>query len=324
MRLRSILSLITWAVGIGLSAQFPGAAGVAGSTAISKDSSIFITWASSCSINRGPIDISNPSLGLATLGDSNSALGAPGENGIVSLGDGGEAVVSFEQPIKNGPGADFAIFENSFSDFFLELAFVEVSSDGEHWVRFPATCNLSQDTQLGPFDDKSDPTKLNNLAGKYRGQFGVPFDLEELRDSLGINLDSIVYIKMIDCVGSLSHAYATYDALGSKINDPFATPFPSSGFDLDAVGVIHQNIVSNEFISSQPSFSIYPNPFKSGQQVYISNHEQIEGIRLFKADGGEIWFGDYSDFTEMDFKPGLYVVQLKTENGFSQLKFLVL
>ena len=51
------------------------------------------------------------------------AIGAPG-NGVVSLGDGGYALLTFEKPIKNGID-DFAIFENSFSDTFLELGLVD-------------------------------------------------------------------------------------------------------------------------------------------------------------------------------------------------------
>ena len=45
----------------------------------------------------------------------------------VSLGDGGYAVVTFDKPITNGPGYDFAVFENGLNDSFLELAFVVVS-----------------------------------------------------------------------------------------------------------------------------------------------------------------------------------------------------
>jgi len=51
---------------------------------------------------------------------------------IVSLGDSGVADVTFAGAIYNGPGADFAVFENGFlnatndSLAFLELAFVEV------------------------------------------------------------------------------------------------------------------------------------------------------------------------------------------------------
>ena len=106
------------------------------------------------------------------------AIGTPG-NGIVSLGDGGYAVLSFERPIKNGPGWDFAIFENSFSDTFLELGLVEVSSDGLNYFQFEST-SLTQDTlQIDAFGSIN-PEMINNLAGKYRATFGTPFDLEEL------------------------------------------------------------------------------------------------------------------------------------------------
>ena len=34
-----------------------------------------------------------------------------------------------------------------------------------------------------------DATKINNfLAGKYRGGYGVPFDLNELKDITGLNI----------------------------------------------------------------------------------------------------------------------------------------
>ena len=72
-------------------------------------------------------------------------------SGVVSLGDGGYGILTFDEPIDNGLGWDFAVFENSFSDDFLELAFVEVSSDGINFFRFPAT-SLTQDiVQVGGF-----------------------------------------------------------------------------------------------------------------------------------------------------------------------------
>ena len=116
-----------------LLAQFPGAAGTSGSTAIYKDSSVFIDWASHAKIIRGYQNISNPSAGYATVGDSISVTQKAGLNGVVSLGDGGIAILTFSNPIVNGTGFDFAVFENSFNDFFLELAFVEASSDGVHY-----------------------------------------------------------------------------------------------------------------------------------------------------------------------------------------------
>jgi len=44
--------------------------------------------------------------------------------------------------VQNGPGADFAVFENGFKlftegDYFMDLVVVELSQDGESWVAFP-------------------------------------------------------------------------------------------------------------------------------------------------------------------------------------------
>ena len=44
---------------------------------------------------------------------------------------------------------------------------------------------------------------------------------------------------VVDVVGSIDPAYATYDSQGHAINDPWPTAFASSGFDFDAVGVLH-------------------------------------------------------------------------------------
>ena len=112
--------------------------------AIYKDSSIFVSWATGCTVDRGFQNISDSFLGLASTGDSSLAIGKADGSGVVSLGDAGTAILSFQSPITNGVGYDFAVFENGFSFgvdslFFLELAFVEVSSDGQHYFRFPST-----------------------------------------------------------------------------------------------------------------------------------------------------------------------------------------
>jgi hypothetical protein len=59
-------------------------------------------------------------------------------------------------------------------------------------------------------------------------------------------------------VGSINPLYATYDGLGNIINDPFSTPWESSGFDLDAVGVIHSQPL--ELGENSLEFTLYPNP----------------------------------------------------------------
>ena len=64
----------------------------------------------------------------------------PSTSYAVALGQGGTATLTFAQPITNGPGYDFAVFGNGFSDGhpeWVKPAFVEVSSDGVNFFRFP-------------------------------------------------------------------------------------------------------------------------------------------------------------------------------------------
>lgn len=65
---------------------------------------------------------------------------------VVSLGNGGEIVVSFEpNAIVDGPGVDLLVFENAFypggdaTHVFAEPGEVSVSDDGVTWVTFPCT-----------------------------------------------------------------------------------------------------------------------------------------------------------------------------------------
>lgn len=240
---------------------FCGPAGSEGSDAIAGNSDLFVAWATGITLQRGPDNIAVPNSPLATYGDDTMALGPvvmTDNLKVVSLGDGGMATLTFAQPITNGDGPDFAVFENGFDDYFLELAFVEVSSDGNRFVRFPATSLTQTETQA----TRLDPTFINNLAGKYRMGYGTPFDLEELRDSTGINIDSITHVRIIDVVGSIDPQYATYDAFGHIVNDPWPTAgYGSSGFDLDAVGVIHQ-LEPQQAIGDvdQLALSLWPNP----------------------------------------------------------------
>ena len=239
-------------------AQFSPPAGYPGSTAIYKDSAIFVGWTTACELVLGWQNIAVDTFGKANAGIAVSAVGKAGENGTVSLGDGGNATLSFAAPIFNGTGADFAVFENAFIDSFLEFAFVEVSSDGQKFIRFPAISNI-QDSIQTPAFGLSDCSLVYNLAGTFRANFGTPFDLEDLKDSAGIDLNNIRFVRMLDVVGSLDDAYASYDINGRKINDPWPTEFPSSGFDLDALGVIHQKPLSVLNFSSN-QFVVFPNP----------------------------------------------------------------
>jgi len=166
---------------------------------------------------------------------------------IVSLGRGGSITIIFSPPIINGEGADFAIFENSFGNNYFELAWVEVSSDGENFVRFD---NWSGTLSPVAGFDPIDPDLLYQLAGKHEQGYGTLFDLGRLQYNVeqngaipdGLDLNNIRYIRLVDIVGDGS----CFDTHGNIIYDPYPTDL-SAGFDLDAIGVINQGAFPGDF-----------------------------------------------------------------------------
>ena len=251
MRRKALLLLVLAVSSSVVSAGGPYAppAGQPGSTAIHMNDPNFVSWAAGITLERGYVDISDPLKGYASYGSDANALGpADGDsNGVVSLGDGGVAVLTFANPIADGPGYDFAVFENAFSDTFLEIGFVEVSSDGNNFFRFDSVSLTQTNTQAGTFDSL-DTTNLHNFAGKYRQGYGTPFDLGELENvNPLLNVNRVTHVRIIDVTGCIEVSYRSYDSQGHKINDPWPTPFSTGGFDLDAVGVIHEKTVSADF-----------------------------------------------------------------------------
>lgn len=306
-----------------VAAQFAPPAGQPGTTAIHKDSSCFVAWASNCLVHRGWQNIADTALGKTSVGDSSMACGMAGINGVVSLGDGGQAIINFNYPLRNGPGWDFAVFENSFTDTFLELAFVEASSDGVNFYRFPAVSLTDTASQVGPFD-VLDATKINNLAGKYRVNYGTPFDLEELSLFSGLNTDQVTHIRIIDVIGSIDKQYATYDNLMGKINDPWPTPFPSGGFDLDAVGVIHQNTSSlgeNHFLGN---LRVFPNPV-SDDYINVQLDSDAGVIYILDTKGGickEFPVNKNSVINIAELLPGIYFLKYISSKSISTAKLI--
>ncbi len=286
--------------------------GQAGSTAIHKDSNIFIDWASDATITRGYMNILNPSAGLASYGSESDAIGQPDGIGVVSLGDSGVALLTFSNPIIDGPGADFAVFENGFIDHYMELAFVEVSSDGVNFVRFDGISEIPLDVQMTNFST-SNCAYVHNLAGKYRSQYGTPFDLEELNGSPFLDLNNILYVRLIDVIGYIDPAYASYDSQGNIINDPFTTEFPSGGFDLDGVGVIHNTL---GLASENAGISLYPNPTEGKISISTTNPYSYE---IYDVDGRKVTEGTQALNSNPDLseeKTGLYFIHLRTNDNY--------
>lgn len=181
--------------------------------------------------------------------------------GFIGIDAAGSITLGFDLAITDGPGADFAVFENGFSfggptSLFAELAYVEVSSNGSDFARFPSiSLNTSATSTAGTFQGY-DMTNVYNLAGKHARNSGTPFDLSELAtDSLVtgglLDLSAIEYVRLVDVVGSgelldnggVAIAGAALDSLGNPILDNWVT-FDSGGFDYlglptGCVGVIH-------------------------------------------------------------------------------------
>jgi hypothetical protein len=341
---RIITYLVLISLTLNAEAQFAPAAGETGTTAIYKDDPAFVAWAKSCQVKRGFINIADTTKTFtqdqktsnrAFFGNEAVATGVPGGAlDCISLGDSGTAVLTFDFPIRNGSGFDFAVFENGIKEqeapfqYFLELAFVEVSTDGKRFVRFSATSNTPVDNQIASFG-QIDPTQINNFAGKYVANYGTPFDLNELADSTGINLDSINYIRLVDVVGSTDPKYASHDATGNIVNDPFPTEFWSGGFDLDAVGAIYLNGITgikNELVID--NLRIFPNPLKEDDllTIEIPNSGNTE-IELWTVSGRKLssWQTKESDIhLELPAtRSGLYLLKLKFDNEVKTVKLMV-
>ena len=310
--MRKILSIFLVLLPLLSVAQFAPPAGQEGTTAMSADSSAFVAWATGCVVERGPKRIDRPEQGVASYGVEADALGKADDTLLVSLGDGGNAVLTFASPICNGPGPDFAVFENPLESaqhpgtYFLELAFVEVSSDGEHFVRFPAYSNIPYETQMGSFGC-TDPSLVHNLAGKYAPHYGTPFDLDDLEDEAGLDKQSITHVRVVDVVGCIRPEYATYDVQDHIVNDPWPTPFESSGFDLDAVGVIHDVAHYQVGERPEPMVTVAPNPV--ADQLHVEA-EQFVFLAVYSVAGQPLLVSE-SPLVDVSFLPdGLYLLRV--------------
>ncbi len=206
---------------------YPPAAGEPASTAIADTDPRIVRWANAV-VGYDP--------GEAVIDPWRDADAGAGEadGRVVSLGRGGSITLEFDPLIADAPGPDIVVFENGFDDVFLELAFVDVSSDGESWARFPSAY-----LGPGPVGDygTNDTRWVGGLAGKYRRGFGTPFDLTALDDHPAavdgrLDLQAVRYVRVVDVVGDGT----TLDTFGRAIYDAWPTR-ESAGFDLDTIGV---------------------------------------------------------------------------------------
>jgi hypothetical protein len=214
--------------------------------AIPSSSPLFKEWANSIDPTRTQFAPRGSSVitltGTNSLGDLDAAEIAAGASP-------GYLTVTFPRGIRNVAGADFAVFENGFTfgspnGLFAEFAYVEASSNGVDFARFPSVyTNTAPVAVSGPFAG-FDVSNIHNLAGKHASSFGTPFNLDELvTDPLvasgAVKLAAIKYVKLVDIPGN----GAFLDSLGNGILDNWLT-VGSGGFDFrlpagQGVGVIN-------------------------------------------------------------------------------------
>ncbi len=301
--------------------QYPPPAGQPGTTAMYQDSTAFRAWASGCSVELGYINFVDTTVvhmgsNKASYGFPEDATGPP-DNFVISLGDRGVATLTLPAPMFDGNGPDFAIFENSFGDEFLELGFVEVSSNGIDFVRFPSVSLTPETPQVWTFGT-IDATHIHNFAGKYRVFYGTPFDLDDLKDSLAVDLSAVTHIRIIDVGGCILSGYQSFDSQGHIINDPWPTPFYTSGFDLDAVGIIHIETQAVPISIKTVPIRIYPNPV---HYILRIEHSFPSSVRLSLLDPiGKIYLSDEpaENHVELDisnYPQGLYIAVFTLDDG---------
>jgi hypothetical protein len=314
--IKRISILLLAMVPVALWAQFAPAQDQPGTTAMHADSSAFVAWATGCTVERGPMRIDKPENGLASYGADSLALGKPGGTyDVVSLGDGGTATLTFESPIYNGEGPDFAVFENGFANavnpdtWALELGFVEVSSDGVNFFRFPAVTYVQTDEQLGNAGSIV-PAQLHNFASKYGAFYGTPFDLDEVEDNELLDKNRVTHVRIVDVVGNIDPEYATKDSEGHIVNDPWPTAFASSGFDLDAVGVIHDIAHNDVPENAEEAIAVYPNPVRDRLMVKA---EDLQSVEIYNLVGQQVLVSTFDIVDMSDLNQGIYFVRINTD-----------
>ncbi len=237
-------------------APVPGFVGPAGDgksgSANNWVNAVFAGWASEViSYNPAPgvaAQWTNAALALGPVSGNNMDITSLGDLDATQISNGippGNITLRMSTPIANKEGPDFTVFENGFisaGKMFAELAYVEVSSDGTNFARFPAVSLTTN--RVGAYGTIN-PRDVYNLAGKhvnaYGNSWGTPFDLDDLAmhplvtNGL-LSLTNVLYVRLVDIPGSGDF----FDSLtpSNPVYDAWVTWGPG-GHDLEAVGVIN-------------------------------------------------------------------------------------
>jgi hypothetical protein len=226
--------------------------------AILSNSPRFVEWANNISsLSSGLTHFAPRGSTMISLTDYNS-LGDLDATQIANGESPGFLTMTFPHGVANGAGADFAVFENGFTfgspnGLFADLAYVEVSTNGVDFARFPdLSLNTAPVQGSGAFAGY-DMSNVWNLAGKHAQGYGTPFNLDDLLTNAlvlsgQVNLNNIQYVKLVDIPGN----GAFKDSLGNGILDNWLTS-GTGGFDFRlpvglGVGVVNAVPEANSVI----------------------------------------------------------------------------
>ena len=139
-----------------------------------------------------------------------------------------------------------------------------------------------------------------------------------MKNISGLDVNHITHVKIIDVVGSIDNFFARRDASARKINDPWPTPFESSGFDLDAVGVLHQLSGNGIFESASKNeqIQLYPMPLNGAEELHIIclGQSTIEQVELYDLSGKIIMMqpsmGNKLTMQLSQFDKGIYLLKI--------------
>lgn len=215
----------------------------------------------------------DPNMALGPVTGSNVDIVSLGDLSQQQIGQGmspGQITLYFDEPIRQGKGYDFVVFENGFvsdanwstgsiaGQMLAELGYVEVSSNGNDFVRFPAVSLTGEAASVYVTIEIS---KIYNLAGKHPNAYGIctgtPFDLKEIAEdpkvvSGLVDVNDIRYVRIVDIPGSgdftdaamLNIDPGTWPAWdfyqnNHPVYDAWVT-YGSGGLDLEAIGVLKE------------------------------------------------------------------------------------
>jgi hypothetical protein len=160
------------------------------------------------------------SMPQVVFGPPHGAGSKEGSLDVVSLGLDGSIVLGFDHGIADGPGADLIVFENVFfaggdpDHPFVEPATVSVSDDLSSWTAWPCA------PEIAPYDGCAGTHPVFSNPDNEISPFDVQAAGGDAFDLASIGISRARYLRIQS---------------SSRVPGTSGT----SGFDLDAVAVLH-------------------------------------------------------------------------------------